>query len=120
MVVPDDGTGIALIDQGRPRESGGLYRTAGDRISGNEIRFLRGGHMGGVTDVAPGSPNDGVIVTGHNRFDHNSYAWPSGARVDFAWGRAVVSFEQFQALGQDRGSTVSTVEGDGQARGPEP
>lgn len=107
VTVAEGGTGIALIDQGRPREGGGLYRTAGNLIRRNTTRFQGAApaRVGGVSDVAPGSPNDGIIASGGNRFEDNRYV-SSGARVEFAWGRTSSDFAGFQALGQDHGSEM--------------
>lgn len=107
VMVAEGGTGIAMIDQGRPREKGGLYRTAGNLIRHNTTWFegVAPVRMGGISDVAPGSPNDGVIESGGNRFEDNRYV-AARARVDVAWGRSSSDFEGFQALGQDRGSMM--------------
>lgn len=107
VTVAEGGTGIALIDQGRPREGGGLYRTAGNLIRHNTTRFegAAPARMGGISDVAPGSPNDGIIASGGNRFEENRYV-SSTARIEFAWGRTSSDFAGFQALGQDHGSAM--------------
>ncbi len=115
IVVAEGGTGIALVDQARPRDAGGLYRTAGNRISSNEVRFSgrRTARMGGVDDVPPDSPNARVIETGDNRFDDNLYAVPPGGTVAFGWGRGpAVDFAGFQARGQDVHSRAVTAEGE--------
>ena len=115
VVVAEGGTGIALVDQGRPREAGGLYRTAGNRILANEVRFTgrRTARMGGVSDVAPGSPNERVIETGDNRFDDNLYALAQGGTIEFGWGHGpAVDFAGFQARGQDLHSRAVTADGE--------
>lgn len=107
VTVAEGGTGIALIDQGRPRQAGGLYRTAGNLIRHNTTRFDGAApvRMGGISDVAPGSPNDGIVEAGGNLFEENRYV-SSGAKVEVAWGRTSSDFARFQALGQDHGSVM--------------
>lgn len=107
VTVADGGTGISLIDQGRPREKGGLYRTAGNLIRHNTTRFDGAApvRMGGISDVPPGSPNDHIIESGGNLFEDNRYVSP-GAPIAFAWGRTSSDFAGFKALGQDHGSVM--------------
>lgn len=103
--VRDGGHAIMLIDQGRAKDGGGLYRTAGNRVRGNRVVFDGAGDAGGVTDTDPLSPNGSVIEAGGNSFDGNSYAAPSGTDLEFVWGHDPLTFAQFQALGQEgRGS----------------
>ncbi|MEX6505871.1 right-handed parallel beta-helix repeat-containing protein [Jiella sp. M17.18] len=105
IVVADDGTGIALVDQGRERAGGGTYRTQGNTVRGNTVRFTGAfARMGGVSDVEPGSSNEGVIERGGNRFADNVYHLPPGIRVVFGWGRRELDFAGFRAVGQDEGS----------------
>ncbi|UDL93799.1 right-handed parallel beta-helix repeat-containing protein [Lichenihabitans sp. PAMC28606] len=113
VVVSEGGTGIALIDQGRPRDNGGLYKTMGNRIEANVVRFTgsKDARMGAVSDVARGSPNDHMIENGHNLFSGNVYVVPPHCEVSFGWGRQTVDLPAFQALGQDVTSTVVTQNG---------
>ncbi|WP_139802704.1 right-handed parallel beta-helix repeat-containing protein [Aurantimonas sp. 22II-16-19i] len=106
--VRPDGTGIALIDQGRERDSGGFYETRRNTITGNLVRFEGAfGRMGGVSDVHPGEMNEGIIETGDNLYRSNSYSVPRGGRILFGWGDGEYDFAGFQRLGQDRGTTLT-------------
>ena len=110
VTVAQFGIGIMLIDQGRERVSPppGLYRTAGNIVRDNEIIYEgRPGLSGGASDVARTNPNFGMIETGQNHFDGNSYVVRQGVEAPgFIWGGDPISFEAFRALGQETGGRL--------------
>ncbi|MCO5090982.1 right-handed parallel beta-helix repeat-containing protein [Bosea sp. (in: a-proteobacteria)] len=112
VTVAEGGAGIVLVDQareriGRPAAGAGagklLYRTVGNAVHDNEIIYDgEAGISGGASDVARSNPNFGIIETGGNRFDRNTYVLRrAAASPAFAWGDAVVSYERFRNLGQE-------------------
>lgn len=111
VVVAEEGTGIALIDQGRGREgTDTLYATRDNTIALNAVRFLgREGRTGGVSDVDPGTPNDGIIAQGDNLYRDNLYIASPDFDGTFAWPGGSEDWAQFRALGQDVGSRLETL-----------
>jgi parallel beta-helix repeat protein len=111
VTVAPDGAGIMLIDQARPRDSNPprFYRTSDNLVRDNIVIYEgRAGMSGGASDVAASSPNFGIIETGGNRFDGNTYiVQPSATPAAFIWGHQPVSYETFRSLGQEsRGNLV--------------
>ncbi|GEP11605.1 hypothetical protein MGN01_34500 [Methylobacterium gnaphalii] len=104
--VRPGGHAIMLIDQGRAKLGGGLYRTTGNRVHGNRIVFSGDGDAGGVTDTDRLSPNGSVIEAGNNSFDGNTYLAPATVSPSFVWGRDPLTFTAFRQLGQERAGSV--------------
>lgn len=102
IAVRPGGRAIMLIDQGRRKEDGSLYRTTGNRVHGNRIVFTGSGDAGGVTDTDRLSPNGSIIEAGANSFEANTYTAPLDAPPGFVWGRDALTFAAFQSLGQER------------------
>ncbi len=115
VVVADDGTGIAIVDQGRPRGPAAFYKAADNRIEGNVLRFEgTSGRMGAASDLDADSPNGGLIETEGNRFDANLYRVPPRFAGDFAWGAKEIRFDRLPIAGQERRGLLET---DGPAEG---
>jgi len=105
-------SGIVIVDQGRERlgQASGkdartklLYRTARNAVHDNEVVYEGDtGLSGGASDVAASNPNFGIIETGGNQFDRNTYVLrrPTDAPL-FIWGHEPVSYEKFRSLGQE-------------------
>lgn len=109
ITVADGGRAIMLIDQGRPKENGAKYKTRNNWIHRNTIRFEGDGEAGGVSDVLPGNENAGIISSGGNRFDYNSYmAERAGAKPRFVWGDRLYDWWQFQALGNELNGVLTS------------
>lgn len=112
VTVGEGSAGIVLVDQGRermvrPAAKAGtekvFYRTAGNIVRDNEVIYDgRAGISGGASDVARTNPNFGVIETGGNRFDGNTYVLRQAAASPvFVWGHGAISYERFRNLGQE-------------------
>lgn len=119
--VAEGAAGIMLIDQARDNGASPaqLYRTADNLVRDNIVIYQgRAGMSGGASDVAPASPNFGVIETGGNRFDGNTYiVQPSAEAATFIWGHQPVSYETFRSLGQEsRGNLVQRKTGTASGR----
>jgi parallel beta-helix repeat protein len=98
-VIPG-GCGIMLIDQGRRRRDGGLYKTRDNVVSANEMTFEGGACAGGVSDTKPQDENYGIISDGNNRFDGNTYrVGRPGEPARFVWGNEVTDWEGFRRRG---------------------
>lgn len=112
VIVAPGGSGIVIVDQGRERlgqprvkddKAPLLYRTARNAVHDNQIVYEGGaGLSGGASDVPASNPNFGIIETGGNRFDRNTYVLrrPANAPL-FIWGHDPVSFQTFRSLGQE-------------------
>lgn len=101
--VADGGTGIILIDQGRVRRLGQLYRTAENVVRDNRVNYRGRGISGGASDVAEANPNFGIIQTAGNRFEGNVYSIPrSAVAPGFIWGRSPIDYAEFRLEGQER------------------
>lgn len=112
VTVAEGGSGIMLIDQGRDRGPGrpGFYRTADNLVRDNRVIYQgRNGTSGGASDVRPGNPNFGIIETGGNRFDGNTYVRATGGSPQgFIWGKQPITYEGFRESGQEgRGRLLS-------------
>ncbi|UZF91581.1 right-handed parallel beta-helix repeat-containing protein [Bosea sp. NBC_00550] len=112
VTVAEGSAGIVLVDQGReridrPARAAGagktFYRTAGNSVHDNEVIYNgRAGISGGASDVARLNPNFGIIETGGNRFDRNTYVLRlAAASPAFIWGHGAISYERFRNLGQE-------------------
>lgn len=115
VTVAEGSSGIVIVDQGRERvdqpgrgQGKLLYQTARNTVYDNEIVYEGDtGLSGGASDVAASSPNFGIIETGGNRFDRNTYVQrrATGA-LRFIWGHEPVSYDMFRNLGQEAGGRV--------------
>lgn len=117
VTVAEGGNGIVIVDQGRerpdqPAEENGqgtlLYRTARNTIHDNVIVYEgETGLSGGASDVPPSNPNFGIIETGGNAFDRNTYILrrPTDAPL-FIWGHEPLSYAGFRNLGQEDGGRL--------------
>lgn len=117
VTVAEGSSGIVIVDQGReridqPRGTGAsgklLYRTARNTVHDNEIVYQGDtGLSGGASDVPASNPNFGIIETGGNQFDRNTYVLrrPTDAPL-FIWGHEPVSYEAFRNLGQEANGRV--------------
>ncbi len=117
VTVADGSTGIVIVDQGReltdqPKRRHGagklLYRTMRNAVHDNEIVYEgSSGLSGGASDVPASNPNFGIIETGANQFDRNTYVLrrSSDARF-FIWGHGPVAFETFRSLGQEANGRI--------------
>ena len=109
VAVARGSSGIMLIDQARKRTAQSFYRTSGNVVRDNIVTYDGPeGMSGGASDVAPSSPNFGVIEKGGNRFEGNIYVFRAGSAPSaFIWGKAPISFDAFRSLGQEaRGRLV--------------
>ncbi|RYE33073.1 MAG: hypothetical protein EOP23_10080 [Hyphomicrobiales bacterium] len=117
VTVGEGGTGIVLVDQARERsaqpaaKAGAakvLYRTARNVVHDNEIIYDgRAGISGGASDVARLNPNFGIIETGGNRFDRNTYVLRQAVgSAAFVWGHEAISYERFRNLGQEANGQI--------------
>jgi len=95
--------GIMLIDQGRRNSSGKFYKTRNNTVRANEMTFEGAACAGGTSDTKPGSENFGIITSGNNLFDGNTYrvGRQSGASR-FVWGQDVTGWDGFRRKGQER------------------
>ncbi|KRE12729.1 hypothetical protein ASE66_19715 [Bosea sp. Root483D1] len=117
VTVAEGSTGIVIVDQGRerldqPRQRAGsvklFYKTAGNTVHDNEIVYEGDtGLSGGASDVSASNPNFGIIETGGNRFDRNTYVLrrPTDAPL-FIWGHEPVSYNAFRSLGQEASGRI--------------
>lgn|GEM_PF-285757 len=117
VTVASGGTGIIIVDQGRerldqPKRKDGqkklFYLTARNSVHDNEVVYDgNSGLSGGASDVPASNPNFGIIETGENRFDRNTYVLrgPADAPL-FIWGGEPVSYERFRDLGQEANGRI--------------
>lgn len=117
VTVASGGTGIVIVDQGRerldqPRLKDGqkklFYLTARNAVHDNEIVYDgNSGLSGGASDVPASNPNFGIIETGGNRFDRNTYVLRGPTKAPlFIWGGEPVSYERFRDLGQEANGRI--------------
>jgi hypothetical protein len=100
LIVNAGKCGIILVDQGRRTKSGALYKTRDNHIHDNDMTFEGAVCAGAASDVGPDNTNADVIETGNNRFDRNVYRISRvSAPVRFAWGRAVLDWDQLRHAG---------------------
>jgi len=89
-----------LIDQGRPMNGGGKYKTRDNNIHDNEMTFEGAACAGGASDVKPGEENYSVIIEGNNVFDKNLYRVPHASGPGrFPWGRAIFDWNEVRDKG---------------------
>ena len=95
--------GIVLIDQGRRNDSGKFYKTRNNTVRANEMTFEGAACAGGTSDTKPGTENFGIITSGNNLFDGNTYrvGQQSGAGR-FVWGQDVTGWDGFRRKGQEQ------------------
>jgi Right handed beta helix region len=106
LVVAPGRCGIMLIDQGR-RDNGKRYKTRNNLVSENEMTFEGTACAGGVSDAKPGDENFGIVATGNNLFEGNTYrVGRSQQQARFVWGRAVTDWEGFRHNGQERSGSM--------------
>jgi hypothetical protein len=97
------GCGIMLIDQGRRRRDGALYKTRDNTISGNEMTFEGAICAGGVSDARPDDENYTIIIDGNNRFDGNTYrVGRTSEPARLVWGNEVTDWDGFRHKGLER------------------
>lgn len=117
VTVAEGGTGIVIVDQGRamvdqPPPSTGtgkaLYKTAGNAVHDNKVIYEGiTGRSGGASDVAASSPNFGIIETGGNSFNRNTYVLQQPTKAPlFVWGKEPISYEAFRGLGQEANGRI--------------
>lgn len=95
--------GIVLIDQGRRNSSGKLYKTRNNTIRANEMTFEGAACAGGTSDTKPGHENFGIITSGNNLFDGNTYrVEQQGGSSRFVWGQDVTGWDGFRRQGQEQ------------------
>ncbi len=100
LTVRPGSCGIMLIDQGRPTDSGGRYKTQDNAIYRNASTFEGGACAGGVSDTPPGDENFSIITDGNNRFDGNIYRVPRASEDErFPWGHNVFDWTGLRAAG---------------------
>lgn len=100
LTVNPGGCGIMLIDQGRPTDRGGKYKTQDNAVYQNASTFEGGVCAGGVSDTPPGDENFSIITDGNNRFDGNVYRVPRASGDErFPWGHKVFDWTGLRAAG---------------------
>ncbi len=103
LTVAPGRCGIVLIDQGRQNSSGQFYKTRNNTIRANEMTFEGMACAGGTSDTKPGSENFGIITSGNNLFDGNTYrVGQQGGSGRFVWGQDVTGWDGFRHRGQER------------------
>jgi hypothetical protein len=68
VTVSAGGCGIVLVDQSRPIEGGGRYKTRNNTVHYNDMTFEGAACAGGASDSQPGDENFTIISDGNNRF----------------------------------------------------
>ncbi|MDR6871818.1 parallel beta-helix repeat protein [Bosea sp. BE125] len=112
VTVSKGSSGIVLVDQGRerldqpPAKAGrtkALYRTVGNAVYDNKVIYEGpSGLSGGASDVAASNPNFGIIETGDNHFDRNTYVLQQATEAPlFIWGQGPISYDAFRTRGQE-------------------
>ena len=95
--------GIMLIDQGRPNEVGGQYKTRNNSVRANQMTFEGGVCAGGASDTKPENENFGIIANGNNRFDGNTYRVRDGSGPQrFVWDQDLTDWNGFRGKGQEQ------------------
>jgi parallel beta-helix repeat protein len=103
VTIAPGACGIMLLDQGRPKESGGLYKTRNNTVRDNEMTFEGGVCAGGASDTEPDNENFKIITDGNNRFDGNTYRVLGASEAPrFVWGQDVTDWNGFRAKGQEQ------------------
>jgi Right handed beta helix region len=99
--------GIVLVDQGRPKKSGGTYKTRNNKIYENDTTFEGAACAGAASDVRPGDENAFIIEDGNNLFDRNIYRLPRGSEpLRFAWGHAVFGWHELREAGLEQSGSL--------------
>ncbi len=107
LTVAPGRCGIVLIDQGRRNSSGKFYKTRNNTIRANEMTFGGAVCAGGTSDTKPGSENFGIITSGNNLFDGNTYRAGQRRGSDrFVWGQDVTGWDGFRRKGQERSGSL--------------
>ena len=92
--------GIILIDQSRPIEGGGKYKTRNNNVHNNEMTFESAACAGGASDAKPGDQNLSVITEGNNVFDANIYRVPRKSGPSrFVWGHSTFDWDGLRRQG---------------------
>lgn len=104
------GGAIMLIDQNRRRDDGSYNETRDNIVCRNDVEFLGAGAVGGVSDAIPGAHNFAIIENGNNQFFADHYRYQPGHPPIFPWGHQRLDFARFQALGEERGGTITVDE----------
>jgi parallel beta helix pectate lyase-like protein len=95
--------GIMLIDQGRPKDAGGLYKTRNNIVRANDMTFEGVVCAGGVSDTKPQNENFGIIANGNNRFDGNTYRVRGGSEPHrFVWDQDITDWSGFRGKGLEQ------------------
>ncbi len=106
-LTADAGTcSIVLLDQGRPLKSGGTYKTRNNKVYENDTRFEGAACAGAASDVNLDNENAFVIENGNNLFDRNIYRVPRSAPLRFAWGHAVLGWDELSRLGLEKNGSL--------------
>jgi parallel beta-helix repeat protein len=107
LTVSPGGCGIMLIDQGRPTESGGKYKTRSDAVHENDMTFEGAACAGGASDTKPDDENFAIITDGNNRFDGNIYRVPrTSDEARFPWGHEIFDWDGLRARGLEPNSKL--------------
>jgi hypothetical protein len=100
LTVSPGKCGIMLIDQSRPMEGGGKYKTRNNKIHNNEMTFEGAACAGGASDAKPWDENFNIIAEGDNLFDGNVYLVPRDSGfARFAWGHAIFDWNGLREKG---------------------
>jgi hypothetical protein len=100
VTVSAGGCGIMLIDQNRPKETGGKYKTRNNTVRLNDTTFEGAACAGGASDARPDDENYSIIEEGHNLFDANVYyVSQTSEPARFVWGHAVFDWKGLRGLG---------------------
>jgi len=100
LTVGPSKCGIMLIDQSRPIEGGGRYKTRNNKVHDNEMTFEGAACAGGASDAKPGDQNLSVITDGNNVFDANIYRVPRKSGPSrFVWGHAIFDWDGLRRQG---------------------
>jgi hypothetical protein len=100
VTVAPGACGIMLIDQGRPKNAGGQYKTRNNTVRDNEMTFDGAVCAGGASDTTPGNENYGIITDGNNRFDGNTYRVRGGSEPPrLVWDRDITDWSGFRGKG---------------------
>jgi Right handed beta helix region len=103
VTVAPGACGIMLIDQGRPKEAGGQYKTRNNTVRDNEMTFEGAVCAGGASDTKPENENFGIITNGNNRFDGNTYRVRGGSEPPrFVWDQEVTDWSGFRGKGLEQ------------------
>jgi hypothetical protein len=103
VTVARGACGIMLIDQGRPKDAGGRYKTRNNTVRNNEMTFEGAVCAGGTSDTKPGNENFGIITDGNNRFDGNTYRARGGSEPPrLVWDQDITDWSGFRGKGLEQ------------------